>query len=101
MPTRSNHMIHLLSSLFVSGCLLAATAAPTSIGSIKSSGEFRLDNSMVRGNSTVFDGDLIETTGARSVVDLNGVQITMSRNSRAKVYRYHTVLENGTVLIRN
>jgi hypothetical protein len=94
-------MMNLLSSFFVSGCLLAVTASPVPIGSIKSSGEFRVDSSVVRGNSTVFDGDVIETEAARSVVDLTGVQITLSPNSRAKLFRDRTILENGTGLISN
>ncbi len=102
MPIRSYSMTNLLSSLLVSGCLLAVAAAPTPIGSIKSSGEFRVDSSVVRGNSNVFDGDLIETEGARSVVDLSGVHITPSPKPRVRnSSRDRTILENGTSLISN
>ncbi|MGA2119720.1 MAG: hypothetical protein ABSH56_33860 [Bryobacteraceae bacterium] len=77
------------------------TAAPGSIGVVRSTGDFRVDGSTVRGNSTVFDGNLIETTTARSVVQLNSVQITLAPESRAKVYQDRTVLEKGAGLLRN
>jgi hypothetical protein len=56
---------------------------------------------MVRGNGTLFDGSLIETTGARSVVQLHAMQITLAPDSRAKVYQDHTVLEQGAGLLRD
>ena len=87
--------------LLMGGCLIAVTAALPSIGVVKSNGDFRVDGSTVQGNSTLFDGNLIETTLATSVVQLAGVQITLSPDSRAKVYRDHIVLEKGTSLVRD
>ena len=94
-------MLKLATSLFASGCLLAASTAPSSIGVVKSPGEFRVDGSSIRGNSTVFDGNLIETGAARSVVQLTGIQLTLSPQSRAKFFRDHTVLENGVGVVRD
>ena len=93
-------MFRSLSSILASGCLFVVTAAPGSIGVIRSTGDFRVDGSTVRGNSTVFDGNLIETTTARSVMQLNSVEITLAPESRAKVYQDHTVLEKGASLLR-
>jgi len=101
MTSRNKKMFNLLTSLFAGGCLLAANAAPASIGTIKSPGEFRVDGSLVRGNGNVFDGDEIETAAARSVVELSGLQITMSPQSRAKFYRDRAVLESGTTMVRD
>jgi hypothetical protein len=56
---------------------------------------------MVRGNGTVFDGNTIETTNSRSVVQLDAGQITLAPDSRAKVYEDHTVLEKGAGLLRD
>ena len=82
-------------------CLLfVAMAAPLSIGFIKSTGDFRVDGSTIRQNGTVFDGNLIETTAARSVIELASVEITLSPDSRAKVYRDHTILEKGTGVVK-
>jgi hypothetical protein len=83
-------------------CLLfVAMAAPLSIGFIKSNGDFRVDGSTIRQNSTLFDGNLIETTAARSVIELASVEITLSPDSRAKVYRDHTILEKGTGVVKD
>ena len=56
---------------------------------------------MVRGNGTVFDGNTIETTASRSVVQLDAGQITLGPDSRAKVFRDRTVLEKGAGLLRD
>lgn len=93
-------MLRSLISLLTSGCLFVVTATPPSIGIVKSNGEFRVDGSPVRGNGTVFEGNLIETTSARSVVQLHGVQITLLPDSRAKVYRNRTVFAKGSGLIK-
>lgn len=94
-------MIRSLVTVFAGGCLLVLTAATGSIGTIRSSGDFRVDGSTVRGNGTLFDGNLIETTSARSVVQLHAVQITLAPESRAKIYQDHTVLEKGAGLLRD
>jgi hypothetical protein len=88
-------------SLLAGACLFVATAATSSIGVVRSSGEFRLDGSIVRGNSTVFDGNLIETTTTRSIVQLDAGQVTLAPESRAKVYHDRTVLEKGAGLLRD
>src|ERR1022692_3246538 len=94
-------MLNLVISLFVSGCLFAVTATSPSIGTIKSTGEFRVDGATIRGNSSVFDGNVIETEASRSVIELTGAQITLSRQSRVKVFRDRIVLEDGGGLVRN
>jgi hypothetical protein len=82
-------------------CFLSvAMAAPASIGFVKSTGDFRVDGSTIRQNGTVFDGNLIETATARSVVELASVEITLSPDSRAKVFRDHTILEKGTGVVK-
>ena len=55
----------------------------------------------MRGNSTIFDGDVIETAVSRSVVQLNNVQLTLAPESRAKIYSGRTVLEKGTGMLRD
>jgi hypothetical protein len=80
--------------------LCVAMAAPASIGFVKSTGDFRVDGSTIRQNGTVFDGNVIETATARSVVELASVEITLSPDSRAKVFRDHTILEKGTGVVK-
>ena len=88
-------------SLLVTGSLLAISAASPSIGFVKSAGEFRVDGSAVRGNGTVFEGGLVETSTARSVIQLASVQITLAPDSRVRVYRDRTVLEKGSSLVKD
>ncbi len=91
----------LIISLFAAGCVLVVSAATPSIGLVQSTGEFRVDGSAVHGNGNVFEGNLIETTGSRSVIQLAGVQITLSPDSRARIFRDHTVLEKGTGSVKD
>jgi hypothetical protein len=83
------------------GCVLTLAASTPSVGTVKSTGDFLVDGSTIRGNSTVFEGDLIQTTAVGSTVQLGEAQITLLPNSSAKVYRDHTVLESGSELMRN
>ncbi|HUB79456.1 MAG TPA: hypothetical protein VMB03_11690 [Bryobacteraceae bacterium] len=83
------------------GALVAISAAPSSIGFVRSAGDFRVDGSLVRGNSTIFDGDTVETAASRSVVQLSGGQLTLAPESRAKIYHDRTVLEKGTGMLRD
>ncbi len=86
-------------SSILSACL--ASAAPVSLGTIQSTGEFRVDGSTISGNATAFDGNLIETISARAVVQLGREQITLSPNSIVKLYHGRSVLEKGTSLVRD
>ena len=94
-------MRKLVVSFIAGGCLLLGAATPGSIGFVRSTGDFRVDGSTVRGNSTVFDGNVIETAAARSVVQQDGFQITLAPESRARFYRDRTVLEKGAGLLRD
>jgi len=86
----------LIAFLLVAGCLLILAAAPSSIGTVRSPGQFLVNGSAISGNSTLFDGDVLETTGARSVVQLADGQLTLGPSSRARIFRDHTVLERGS-----
>ena len=101
LSIRKGRSVRLLICLVLVGCVLILTASAPSVGIVKSTGDFRVDGSIIRGNSTVFDGNLIETTAARSTVQLGEAQITLLPNSSAKVYRDHTVLKSGSELMRN
>jgi hypothetical protein len=73
----------------VAGCIFSLSAASPSIGVIRSSGEFRVDGAAVRGNATLFEGSLVETAGARSMIRIDGAQITLLPQSRVTVFRDH------------
>ncbi|MGP8243131.1 MAG: hypothetical protein ACLQVN_01270 [Bryobacteraceae bacterium] len=93
-------MLKSLLFLMASGCLSISLAAPASIGFIKSTGEFRVNGATLRGSSTLFDGNVVETAASRSVLQLFGGQVTLSPESRAKVYHDRLVLEKGTGVVK-
>jgi hypothetical protein len=84
---------------FLSG-LLTFLSAASSIGFVKSTGDFRVDGAAIRGNGTVFEGNLIETGPARCVLQLANAQITLAPESRARVYHDRTVLERGAGIVQ-
>ena len=84
----------------ISGCcLLILAAAPLPIGTIRSNGEFRVDGAVIGDNGTLFEGSIVETASARSVLQLGKLQLTLLPMSRAKIYRGRTVLEKGSELV--
>lgn len=83
-----NSSVRSFLSLLTSGCLLFLTAAPPSIGVIRSNGDFQVDGSTVRGNATLFEGTTVQTAAAQSKIQLSsGVQIVLAANTRAQVYK--------------
>jgi len=78
-------------------CTLSyAEAATVSIGTVSARGEMRVDNYNVKGNATLFDGSVVETSQASADLRLNeGVEITMSAASRGTLYSDHLVLQQG------
>lgn len=82
--------------LCVAGSQLRVSAAPSSIGFVKSPGDFRVDGGSVRGNGTVFEGTVVETGLARSVIQLADAHITLAPESRLRVYSGRAVLEKGS-----
>ena len=93
-------MLKLAIFLCVPASLLVV-AAPASIGFAKSPGNFRVDGSAVRGNGTVFEGAVVETADARSVIQLADAQITLAPESRLRVYRDRAVLERGSGSVKD
>src|SRR5215470_7619357 len=91
-------MLKTALGLIFGGCLLVIAAAPNSIGTARSNGEFRVDGAVIRGNSTLFEGNVVETAGARSIVQLSGAQVTVLPESRVAIYHDRTVLQKGSLL---
>jgi hypothetical protein len=78
-------------------CMLSYAAAGTvSIGTASARGEMRVDNYLVNGNATLFDGSVVETGKATADLRLSkGTEITMSTGSRGTLYSDHLVLQQG------
>jgi hypothetical protein len=79
----------------------ADATSRTAIGFVRASGEFLIDGSETRDNSTVFHGSLITTTRTTSHVVLeDGTRIDMGFDSRSRIYRDHLAIEQGLVRVQ-
>ncbi|WP_263352994.1 hypothetical protein [Acidicapsa acidisoli] len=73
-----------------------STAGTVSIGTASARGDIRVDNYLVKSNTTLFDGSVVETGQATADLRLDkDTRITMSTNSLATLYRDHLVLQRG------
>ena len=85
----------LMASAMVANVGLLSAAAPA-IGVAISSGSVTVDNAVVPGNATLFDGNTIETGATSSRLQMkNGRLARLNADSTAKVYSDHIVLEKG------
>jgi hypothetical protein len=78
-------------------CMLSfAEAGTVSIGTASAYGDIRVDDSIVKGNATLFDGSVVETVKATANLRINkGTEITMAAGSRGTLYSDHIVLQQG------
>jgi hypothetical protein len=84
--------IAILLSVFVT----QVNAAAPAIGIATASGDFRMEQSRVWGNSTLFDGSTIETGAASSQLALRtGAKLQLATDSRARVFATRLELEKG------
>jgi hypothetical protein len=75
----------------------ALAAATPSIGVALSSGSMTVDNALVPGNATLFNGNMIETGATSSRLQLkDGKLAQLDADSSAKVYSDHMVLQKGS-----
>jgi hypothetical protein len=88
-------------SLFTCGCLVSLAASPSSIGFVVTSGEAQIDGAVVRGNSTLFQGNVVEAGNATSdLMFPGGANLLLQPDSAVKVYREYAVLQKGAVIQR-
>ncbi len=78
-------------------CMLSnATAGTVSLGTASARGDMRVDNYLVKGNATLFDGSVVETGQATANLRLKkGAEITMSTASRGTLHSDRLVLQQG------
>jgi hypothetical protein len=86
-------------SVVVAGNLLAA---PPVIGTVTAGGAFRLNGDTVIANGTLTEGAVIETGRASSSVQLaGGARLSLSAESRGKLYSDRIILEKGETRLDN
>jgi len=73
------------------------SAATPSIGTIVAQGAFRVDQSLVNGNATLFEGSIVETNAVASSIQLgNRASFLLGAGSRGRLYGNRLVLEKGS-----
>jgi hypothetical protein len=88
-------------SLFTCGCLVSLAASPSSIGIVVTSGQAQVDGAVVRSNSTLFQGSLVQAGNVTSDLMLpGGSNLVLQPGSAVKVYREYAVLRNGVAVQR-
>lgn len=87
-------------SFLVAGFALASSGASTSIGVVRSYGEFKVDGATVRGNGTLLSGDILESTNMSTTANVGKAEVTLLPASRVAVYKDHTTLQMGTTIVR-
>lgn len=81
--------------------MLCAATVPV-IGTVISSGAFRLNGDTVVSNGTLMDGAVLEAGRASSSVQLtSGARLTLSPASRGKFYGDRIILEKGETRLEN
>ena len=102
--SKSARMLFKLQSaiaLFTCGCLVSVAASPSSIGIVVTSGEAEVDGAVVRGNSTLFQGNRIQAGGGTSdLMFPGGSNLLLQPGSSVQVFREYGVLEHGTAIQR-
>ena len=88
-------------ALFTCGCLVSVAASPSSVGFVVTNGQVEVDGSVVHGNSTLFQGSLVQAGSTTSdLMFPGGSNLLLQPDSAVKVYREYAVLQSGAVIQR-
>src|ERR1041385_1402119 len=84
-----------LSALIVT-IAFGSPSSETEIGMAVANGNFRVNQTGVSGNATLFDGSTIETAAAPSQIQLDGgPRVRLAAGSKARIFQTKLVLESG------
>ena len=93
--------VHSAISLFTCGCLVCVAASPSSIGFVVTSGKAQVDGTVVHGNSTLFQGSVVQAGDlASDLMFSGGSNLLLQPGSAVKVYSEHAVLQHGAAVER-
>jgi hypothetical protein len=83
-------------ALFTSGCLVSVAASPSSVGFVVTNGQAQVDGAAVQGNSTLFQGSVVQAGSVTSdLMFPGGSNLLLQPESAVKVYREYAVLQRG------
>jgi len=83
--------------IFTSFAMVHTLASSASIGIATAKGSFRVDNSYVFGNATLFEGTDVETGVSAGELDLSQAKVLMATDTRGRVYQDRLILDRGMV----
>jgi hypothetical protein len=99
---KSSMLREVLFVLALNMMLGLGRAAAPAIGTVTAGGAFRLNGETVMANGTLTEGTVLETSrGGSSVRLAGGARLSLSADSRGKVYSDHIVLEKGETRLEN
>jgi len=88
-------------SLFTCGCLVSMAASPSSVGFVVTNGQAQVDGTVVHGNSTLFQGSVVQAGSVTSdLMFPGGSNLLLQPDSAVKVYREYAVLQRGGAIQR-
>jgi hypothetical protein len=88
-------------SLFTCGCLVCVAASPSSVGFVVTSGQVKVDGATIRGNSTLFQGNLVQAGDATSdLMFPGGSNLLLQPGAAVEVFRDYGVLRHGAATER-
>jgi hypothetical protein len=83
-------------ALFTSSCLVSVAASPSSVGFVVTNGQAQVDGAPVQGNSTLFQGSVVQAGSVTSdLMFPGGSNLLLQPDSAVKVYREYAVLQRG------
>ena len=83
--------------MFLSLAMVHALAASASIGIATAKGSFRVDDSAVAGNATLFEGATVETGVSTGELSLAKAKVVMATDTRGRVFQDRLILDRGKV----
>ena len=88
-------------ALFTCGCLVSIAASPSSVGFVVTNGQAQVDGSVVHGNSTLFQGSVVQAEGAASdLMFPDGSNLLLQPGSTVTVFPEYGVLAHGGAIQR-
>jgi hypothetical protein len=88
-------------ALFTCGCLVSVAASPSSVGFVVTSGQVQIDGAIVHGNSTLFQGNVVQAGNVTSdLMFPGGSNLLLQPESAVKVFREYGILEHGAAIQR-
>jgi hypothetical protein len=86
-------------ALFTCGCLVSVASSPANVGFVVTGGQVMVDGATIRGNATLFQGNVVRAGDASSDVMLaGGSNLLLQPGAQARVFRDYEVLEHGSAV---